>query len=226
MLPALQIPTSVSAKAAPQNEAALAMLEQAAAQQRGSFSASELGEILTALDPVANAIPDGETGNGFAQLLTELAGKRASGSGAFLVVVQAPGGGSMSAALTREELMAALASDDPNVLGSITTNGRTTYFVEVLRQAFREALAKSLAAKNENGAVLSSEDQLAAAARDMLQQAQANADPSDPGSTAGKATQVAATIGTNGAQAAILAFPARPASAAPGESGMLLDVRA
>jgi hypothetical protein len=216
ILPALQPAGAAPANVSQQNNAALAMLQQVAAQQSANFSGSELVEILAALAPIANAMPADAPGNGLGELLTELASKRAAGP-AVLVVVQAPGGGSMAAALTPDELAAALASDDPNVLGSITTNGRTTYF--------RDALLEAVTAKAYATAIASSstKDQVAQAISEMLRQASADPDPADAASTAGKATQVANAVGKDGARASILVFPGPAGTAPAGDAGMLLD---
>ena len=58
--------------------------------------------------------------------LGNLAAKRGAGEEAVLVVVSIPGGGTSVSVMSPDELAAALASDDPNSLGSVTTDDGTT----------------------------------------------------------------------------------------------------
>jgi hypothetical protein len=208
------------------DEGAAAAQQPTAGAGRGTFSAKELGRILSALEPITSGVSDDEKAVRLEGVLGDLAAKRAAGEEAVLMVVSVPGGGTMATVMSPGELAAALASDDPNSLGSVTLDDGTTY-------SFRD-MARAELGGREGKAAMTARDTIAAAIADMM--AKAAGEEGRDTASSDKVRELGATLaegaaGEGGARTggsvSLVALPAKaPGAAGPGGSPLLLDVAA
>lgn len=146
----------------------------ATSPRQGLFSTKELGQIMLALAPVLQDVPDGARTEQMERLLKDMSERRAAGQDVMVVGVKVPGGGSVVTVMSPAELAEALASKDPKSLGSFTTDRGETFSI---RDLVRQELER-----HGEGKALSSRHSMMVAIAEMMEDAR-NAAEMLPGET-------------------------------------------
>ncbi|MBR0684143.1 hypothetical protein GXW74_27005 [Roseomonas eburnea] len=240
-------PLAEAARAATPEAAAVEALEAAVGRQGSAFSAQELERLMAVMAPRAqSAGAGGEYAGACAgmagALMQDIASTRAGGQDGVLLVFDSGDGSGGMLAMSRADLAAALASDDPGSPGTVTTNdGVTVHFRDLVRRTLGLAGAgDEVDATAKSGgigiATVSNKDRIAAAIAQMLaatagDDADADTDPDEAGVRAEQDRQPPATAiagpltdSEDGVRVRILGFPADPSAASVGEDGRLIDL--
>lgn len=205
---------------------------EAPERKRGGLSANELDAVLQAMAPLIGNRPADEAMASVGHLAGDIAAVRATGEDVALITWGVAGGGGMGFALSGKELAAALMSDDPNSLGTITTgDGKVVFGRDLLREALVPRIDPEQAAA---GLGPSAKDRIAAAVSRMMEKAAEDGTGDSPPSAGdgedgdASVTQISITAAQEGDPwMTVTILPAQTGTAASGKAeGQLLDMQA